>query len=212
MNNKQLTYRPIQFSDYSTIENIIRKAWNYDQFASPKVAKQPAKVFLSSCLTNQTFTCVAICNEKPVGVIMGKNRKKHRKSIKHLSRYWLAIAQLVLCKEGLDISKMYGDIDKIDQELLQSTQTTFDSELAFFVLDENQRGLGIGKKLYQTFLEYIASEELTKFYLFTDTTCNFGFYEHQGLHQLKEKLFHFQKLKETEHFFLYSNVKDTTHF
>ena len=209
MNDKQIKYRPIQSSDYPAIETIIRKAWKYDQFTSPKVAKRLAKVFLTSCLTNQTFTCVAICDEKPVGVIMGKNRKKHPKSLSHLVRHWLAVAQLITCKEGIQISKMYGDIDKIDQELLQDTQTEFDSQLAFFVMDENQRGLGIGKKLYQTFLDYLASEDLNKFYLFTDTTCNFGFYEHQGLHRLEEKLFHFPKLKENEHFYLYSNIKES---
>ncbi|MGB6177668.1 GNAT family N-acetyltransferase [Carnobacterium sp.] len=207
MNDSQIKYRPIQSSDYVAIEAIIRKSWKYDQFASPKIAQRLSKIFLTSCLANQTFTCVAIINEKPVGVIMGKNKKKQLRSLKYLSRHWLAVFPLLMSKEGIRISKLFREVNQIDKNFLKNTPIEFDSELAFFVLDENQRGLGIGKNLYQLFLDYLAAEELTSFFLFTDTTCNYGFYDHQGLHRLQEEKLYFPNLKETTHFYLYSNKK-----
>ena len=50
-----------------------------------------------------------------------------------------------------------------------------------FALSPEYRGLGIGKKLFQCLLNYMQSEGIKEFYLYTDTSCNFGFYEHQGM-------------------------------
>ena len=33
----------------------------------------------------------------------------------------------------------------------------------------------------------MSSQKLDKFYLFTDTSCNYGFYEHQGIIKRNEK-------------------------
>ena len=54
-------------------------------------------------------------------------------------------------------------------------------------MDESCRGKGIGKLLFQSALDYAKEEKMDKFYLFTDTSCNFGFYEHQGMVRRKEK-------------------------
>lgn len=68
----KIKLRKYQPSDFKSLENIIRETWNYDQFSSPQVSQKLAKVFLSSCLTNYTFSRVAIIDDKPVGIILGK--------------------------------------------------------------------------------------------------------------------------------------------
>lgn len=206
MSQPVLQFRPIQPSDYPVIEKMIRKAWDYDRFGSSKLADQLSTVFLSSCLANQTFTSVAVLEEKPVGVIMGKNRKKHRPSLRYLMRLGSAVIQSASSKEGRNIIKTYKEVEKINSALLKHTPVQFDGELSFFVMDEEQRGLGIGKQLYQQFLNYAESESLTTFFLYTDTTCNYGFYEHQGLCRLGEEALYLPKLKENIHFYLYGKI------
>lgn len=71
----QIIFRPIIKKDYLAIEKIIREAWHYDEFCTSKIAKLLSKIFLSSCLSNQTFTLVALLKEQPIGIIMGKNIK-----------------------------------------------------------------------------------------------------------------------------------------
>jgi len=78
MTQPHIIYRPIKKTDYKSLEDIIRKTWNYDKLGSPKLAKLMAKVYLASCLANQTYTSVAVVNSEPVGIIMGKNKKTHR--------------------------------------------------------------------------------------------------------------------------------------
>ena len=61
-----LQLREYQKNDFIALKNIIRKTWRYDEFSSPKTASRLADVFLSSCLTNYTFSRVAVLNGKPV--------------------------------------------------------------------------------------------------------------------------------------------------
>ena len=51
-----LQLREYQKNDFIALKNIIRKTWRYDEFSSPKTASRLADVFLSSCLTNYTFS------------------------------------------------------------------------------------------------------------------------------------------------------------
>lgn len=54
--SEQVILREFKKSDRPALENVVREAWKYDRFCSPKTAAKMAKVYLNSCLTNQTFT------------------------------------------------------------------------------------------------------------------------------------------------------------
>lgn len=66
----EVQLREYQKQDFKSLENIIRQTWHYDEFASSKTAVKLARVFLSSCLTNYTFSRVAVLNGKVVGIIL----------------------------------------------------------------------------------------------------------------------------------------------
>lgn len=52
----EVQLRKYRKQDFKALENIIRETWHYDEFSSPKTAAKLARVFLSSCLTNYTFS------------------------------------------------------------------------------------------------------------------------------------------------------------
>ena len=70
-NNVKL--RELKKQDIPALEDVIRKTWDYDKFATPKTARKLAKVYLATCLTNQTYTRVAEVDGVPVGLIFGKD-------------------------------------------------------------------------------------------------------------------------------------------
>ena len=70
----EIEYREFQEKDKKIIEDIIIEAWHYKELCSSNVARKMATVFLSSCLANQTYTQVAVYKDKPIGVIMAKNK------------------------------------------------------------------------------------------------------------------------------------------
>ncbi len=202
---KEIIFREFQKEDSKIIEEIIIEAWNYNQLCSPKTAHKMAKVFLSSCLTNQTYTQVALLNNQPIGVIMAKDSKSHKCPLKYKIKQANAIISLYLSKEGRETSKIFSSVSEIDKELLKESQKEYEGELAFFAISSQARGHGIGKKMFSDVLDYMKSKDVNNFYLFTDTTCNYGFYEHQGMTRRNEKSQSFLiKGKETKMtFFIY---------
>jgi hypothetical protein len=50
------------------LETIIRETWHYDDFSTSKTAVKLARVFLSSCLTNYTFSRVSVVDGNVAGI------------------------------------------------------------------------------------------------------------------------------------------------
>lgn len=201
--NQNITFREYKKEDDKFLEEIIRKTWNYDRYFSGKTAKKTAKVYLASCLLEKTFTQVALLNNKPIGIIMAKDNKSYKKSFKLKLNLTTKSLPILFSSDGRNAVKLYSKIDELDDDLLKNSNIKFDSEIVFFVLDEKCRGLGIGKELFSKATEYLKNSGSKNFYLFTDTTCNYGFYEHLGLKRIGEKTFDFPN-NETSSFYIYA--------
>ena len=63
----------------------------------------------------------------------------------------------------------------------------YKGELSFFAVSETCRGKGLGRKLSETLVDDMRSQNIPDFYLFTDTSCNYPFYEHLGMIRRCEK-------------------------
>lgn len=115
---EEIIFREFKKEDSKIIEEIIIEAWHYNDLCSSKIARKMAKVFLSSCLTNQTYTQVALLNNQPIGIIMAKNSKIHRCPFKYRIKQIRDIISLYLSTEGRQTSKIFSSVNSIDEELL----------------------------------------------------------------------------------------------
>ena len=201
----QLRFREYQKQDFNPLKEIIRETWHYDEFSSPKTSSKLAEVFLSSCLTNYTFSQVAVLDDKVVGIILVKDNKIHQCPPGNRLRQIKSIIKLYLSKEGRSVFQIFKDVNEIDKQLLDNCHKTYPAELALFAVSSSHQGMGIGKNLFQTALDYIKRQKLDEFFLFTDTSCNYGFYEHQGMSRRCEKshIFRFPEHQVKMDFFIY---------
>ena len=201
----QITLREYQKEDFKVLENIIRETWHYDEFSSPRTAVKLARVFLSSCLTNHTFSRVALMNDKPIGFILVKNIAIHRCPLKYRLKQMKSILSLYLSKEGRKVTQIFANVNGIDKRLLADVDKSYPAELALFAVDTSCRGKGIGKRLFDSALGYLKEQGLNEFYLFTDTSCNYGFYEHQGMVRRceREHVFIIKGQQAKMNFFIY---------
>ena len=185
--SEQIIFRAYQKTDQKALENVVREAWKYDRFCAPKTAAKLAKVYLNSCLTNQTFTRVAEIDGEPVGIIMGKEIQNHTCPV-FLRIQWIqSVVSLCISQEGREISKIFACVQGVNRKLLSSCNQAYKGEVTFFAIHEKCRGKGLGRKLFQTVVDYMKSRGISAFYLFTDTSCNYPFYEHLGLTRRCEK-------------------------
>lgn len=201
----ELSFRAYQKEDAQAIESMIREAWHYDDLCSSKTAGTLAKVFLSSCLCNQTYTQVALLQDQPIGVIMAKNSHIHHCPLAYRLKQLYALLSLLITKEGRKVMRVFSSVNHIDQDLLKECTDDYQGELAFFVISQKARGKGVGNQLFQSALHYMQSQNINSFYLYTDTSCNYGFYEHQGLQRRcqKDTSFLIEQRKASMTFYLY---------
>lgn len=76
---------------------------------------------------------------------------------------------------------VFRNVSCVDAQLLGEIDTAYRGEIALFVLDGKYRGRGLGKALYDWAEAYLRAHALMPFYLFTYISCNYRFYERQGL-------------------------------
>lgn len=105
--SEQIILRAYQKTDQKALENVVREAWKYDRFCSHKTAAKMAKVYLNSCLTNQTFTRVAEIDGEPVGIIIGKDIQNHKCPFSLRIKWIQSIVSLYISREGREISKIF---------------------------------------------------------------------------------------------------------
>ena len=201
----KITFREYQKEDFKILGNIVRETRHYDEFSSPKTAVKLARVFLSSCLTNYTFSRVALLNNKPIGIILVKNIANHKCPLKYRLKQMKYILSLYLSKEGRKVSKIFENVYGIDKQLLADAGKTYPSELTLFAVDTSCQGKGVGKNLFNSALEYLNKQRINEFYLFTDTSCNYGFYEHQGMIRRceQEHIFNIKGHQAKMNFYIY---------
>lgn len=187
MEKNSIQFRPIVRADYDALEKIICDTWDYERFSSARAAKSLSRLNLASSLANQTYSCVAVSNGEPVGFILGKNEKTHRASPRHIMHLFISAITLLASRDGRYILKQFKGYNQINDELFSQNTHDFAGEVAFFVVRSDQRGTGVGKELFAGLQNYMKSQNISDYYLYTDSTCNYGFYEHHGLKRICEK-------------------------
>lgn len=193
-------YKP---EDAACLADIIRRTWHYDRFCSPKTAKAMGRLYLMSCLKQQSFHRVAVKDGVPAGVIMARDYRC-KPALHFLLPFAAATLPMLANREGRGTLRAFSGIEKVNRDLLQNRDQSFTGELCFFAVDESCRGTGIGKMLFAQVLSYMQEQRIDSFFLYTDSSCNYGFYEHQGMKRCGETAYRVPVGIENEmKFFLY---------
>ena len=144
--------------------------------------------YVYSCLAEATYTCVAERDGKVVGVIIGQAKSDYR--ISHHLAYGANAIRCSLNMKQISHGTNSGmndfkNLHHIYHIFSQKHKGEFDGVLTLFAVDKDRRGFGLGKSLLSSLLNYLRSQKTSRIYLYTDTTCNFGFYEHHGFQRLE---------------------------
>lgn len=203
MTTDSITYRPIRQSDFKALAKLIDTSWNYSQLTSAFNARQMSYAFLFSSLAHQSFTQVAVKNNQPVGVAMGRIEELPLIHKLYLLPLLFNLIALNLTAEGRRAFQSFRRTLHVNKSLLKQTYETYDGELVLFAVAPETQGQGIGSKLFEDFLHYLRSEGASTFYLFSDTSCTYSFYENKGLKRTGVITRNMPFLKKEISFFLY---------
>lgn len=205
-----IVYRQIKKSDYEEIKNLINVSFFIDDcIENDKVLDLELDCELYEALVEQSYTCVAEKDGKVVGFLMGQAKSDYS-FFKHIGDYIKYYVNLIkwrmlafLKKDNLDdAKKIYETYDYF----LEDNEEEYDGVLSLFIVSKEARGCGIGKELIKRFRHYLNEEGVEKIYLFTDSLCNYQFYDHLGFEREDKKIINYLRnnKKGNLDIFLYS--------
>lgn len=186
-----IKYRTIDRKDYQIVSQIINQSFGLFHYVGEKSALECFKTqYIYGCLAEATYTCVAEKDGKVIGVIMGHSNNVSR-SILHLlygiKTVFYNLKMMYFCRKSKSEISDYKNLHEIYYKFFQKHKGEFDGVLTLFAIDENYRGLGVGKTLLAGLLDFLYKHNTKKIYLYTDSTCNYGFYEHEGFKCLERQ-------------------------
>lgn len=186
MMQREILYRPLMAADRPVLVELIKDTWNFGDICSePKNADRLAELYFDDSLRVGTYTQVAVFNDRPIGLLFGCcDNDRRRKKLKVLMRMVGAFLYLMTNQDGRKALKWFNDFTEIDTTLQRAVAREFDGELVLFLVDAEAQGLGVGKRLFQNFVGYMEEKGAGQFCFFTDSLCNYGFYDHQGCERL----------------------------
>lgn len=188
-----ITYRKIRKKDYNSIKDMMNENFHlYEYIEDERVLKTFLNSYLYSCLAEKTFNIVAEKDNKVVGVIMGNTKKQYKlyKSIPYIVKnYYYILLTFIKAKIYNTNIKQYKGITKIYKDLMKKADKKFDGVLTVFVVSKECQGYGIGKKLLSYFFDYEKQNNVKNIYVYTDSKCNYKFYDSQGFNKINEDTF-----------------------
>lgn len=197
--------RKFREKDIPAVESLLQSAWNYEKVCRPKTAKKAAKAFLYSCLAQQSFAQVALLNGKIAGIVMAKKIKGFRCPLKYRLGEGFFTLDLLRSKDGREAAGLFLSDHRLNRYLLKKSKQTYQGELSLFAVSGEAQGKGVGKQLFHSALSYMRRQGIRRYYLFTDTTCDYRYYDHQKMVRRceKTKMIHMGGKRRKETFFLY---------
>lgn len=194
--------REVEITDIPAIKSVASKVWDWDSFTSnDMILDATLGLYLNQVLHVATFGRVVTVDDKVVGAIFGSmdgQPCKYRTMLEESTAH-----ALTLLGAPNNVRKnIYGYLNTtnaIYRELIRGIKNKYDGVLDFLILAEESRGLGAGKALWLALREYFREHRAKAIYLYTDTHCNFGFYDHFGFNRKREQdvkyKFHFAFIK-----------------
>lgn len=203
---KNLIYRSIQKKDYPEIKNLINTAFGFYQFIKDEdFLDIVLSIYLQDCIISSTFSKIAEKDGKVIGIILG-NSKRDKSIRKFYNMTTLAKDGLKLLfsnKRNKKAVKEFSTVHDTYKEIIKGRKSSFDGCIQLFIVSEESRGLGVGKALLDNLFTYMKMQSVKSLYLYTDTRCNYKFYDSQNFKCLNEKELSFKSHKEKLTVFLY---------
>lgn len=215
MTTDEVLIRRLKRSDRPVLVELIRRAWYADDECrtsggerrpsssmehdaghgerhDPRhrsVAWRLASIDAEDCLSRTTHAAAVEYAGRVVGVILGSEAAKATRAQMFRHRLRQARSALPLLASRAGIRGLCGQLGmaRSDAALLRGAGKTYAAEIVLFIVSPEARGVGFGRLLFDHMLDCFRASGIRDYFLLTDTSCDYGFYEHRGLKRMAVK-------------------------
>ncbi|MGG7078469.1 GNAT family N-acetyltransferase [Clostridium sardiniense] len=202
----EIKYREIIKDDYEAIKHLIGEAFGFNEFIKDtKILDIALSSYLNDCVLSSSFSKVAEKDNKIIGFILGSAKKDTNRIANYNSSINLDPNEIesIMSKGNMELLKEFSRINDVYKELIAGKKDKFQGCIQLFIVSKESRGLGVGKTLLAYLFDYIKSMDVKSLYVYTDTRCNYKFYDSQNFKLINEKNIYFNTLSMGLDVFLY---------
>lgn len=196
MQADEVYIRRLRRADYPALVELIRQTWYADQTDGDTGGHEPADrarrhsvawrlaaIDAHDCLARATHAAVAEQNGRIIGVILGSVPAKvtRMQILRHRWQQASLALPMLANRAGRNGLREQLAILHADRALIQTTGNDYQAEIVLFLVSPEAKGQGVGGRLFAHMLDRFHALGIRQYFLFTDTTCDYGFYEHKGL-------------------------------
>ena len=145
---------------------------------------------------------------RPVGVILGRvepsrlgKERRRRFRLTRLNRHHLRFVSvslpLLTSRAGRRALRVELAIARVDARLLRDTGRSYAAEVTLFLVGPCMRGRGVGGRLFSRMMRSLRSCGVRDYFLYTDTTCDVGFYDRRGLTRVAARTLDYTSGRDT---------------
>ena len=177
-----VTYHQVTDKDFDELAMILSNQWATPEIRNNPIAmKHSGLMSLYYFMVHHTYTCVAEDNGKDVGLLICTDVKNRPIDMKYAKLLIGEVAFMICNPETRDDGLAWGEYTKLARDLEDRTASGIDAELELFCLAPEYRGQGIGKRMFHSMVEFYKKTGTQNFFLHTDTSCTYPFYERRGM-------------------------------
>ena len=182
--------RNVEEEDMKQVRDIVRDIWDFVDFMScEKIADAAVAVYLNQFFRNSSFGKVALLDGEVVGVVfasvVGEAPTCRMLQGDHINNTITLMEAPDYVRS--DFTLYIRTIIDANALLISGKVDEYDGSLDFLIVSQKAQGLKVGKKLWHQAATYFKKHQAQKIYLYTDTYCNVGFYEHNGFKRVNTK-------------------------
>lgn len=196
-------YRDITRKDYGALEAFITHLYNSSGSFTQSQAQALARLCLYDSLYSRTYARVACLGNRIIGFISGRYIPCQKYHWEAAVRRKISVFSLQLTPKRRYCYRAYRFFQQTDKKLLSLCTEPFEGELLFIAVSPQFRHQGIGLTLLGGFHKYMLSHNVRQIYLFTDSSCCFGFYDRQRFERLYAYYFPVKPSHKEFAFYLY---------
>ena len=184
----EITYREIKLEDADELAEIVGEFWHKNK--PEKFRHEYGIVDLAHYMCRVTFAEVAVMDNKLVGIIAvaaenDKTSKFKEPWEKILNQYIKKLQETDV--QGFNAALEYAEAEgKVNDQMIKKAWQGQENELVFLIIKAETRGKGIGSAMWKHANDYFASVGVKKAFFYTDSTCDWQYYEHRGMKRLAE--------------------------
>lgn len=179
---EHVAFRPVTPDDADELAALDMHTWfPQDLYSYAQTRHYAARLDVLHYLRSSTYGEVATLRGTILGVVLGAVEGK--RSIVPAAAGWYrqAHANAPMVPEGITVRRNLDREIRTDLALERDVRKDVPAELQLFIVSAAARGKGVGGQLYSRFLAHLRECGEKRYFLYTDSDCDYGFYEAHGL-------------------------------